>query len=99
MKITPLLQLGITVTTSLCMTAVHCCQSMNFSNGPPHTQESWYSNWLWTGLSGFGDLIPSEGWEIFSLPPHPDCSKAHPAFYPVGSRGSFPGGKVIRAQN
>jgi len=30
----PPLQLGLTVTASLCVTAVHCCQSMTFSNGP-----------------------------------------------------------------
>jgi hypothetical protein len=40
MKITPLLryppplQLGITVTASLCITAAHCRQSTKFSNGP-----------------------------------------------------------------
>jgi hypothetical protein len=30
----PLLQLGITFTASLCITAAHCRQSANFSNGP-----------------------------------------------------------------
>jgi len=33
MKITPP-QLGITVTASLCITAMHCHQSRSFSNGP-----------------------------------------------------------------
>jgi hypothetical protein len=33
-RIPPQQQLGITVTASLCITAAHCRQSMNFSNGP-----------------------------------------------------------------
>jgi hypothetical protein len=33
----PPLQIGITVTTSLCITAVHCRQSMNLANGPCST--------------------------------------------------------------
>jgi len=31
----PPLQLGITVTASLCITVAHCRKSMKFSNGPP----------------------------------------------------------------
>jgi hypothetical protein len=37
------------------------------------------------------------GWEIFSSPPRPERLWAHPASHPVGTRGSFPGGKAAGA--
>jgi len=41
--------------------------------------------------------IPGRGWD-FSLHHHIQTgSRAHPASYPMGTRVSFPGGKVARA--
>jgi hypothetical protein len=37
------------------------------------------------------------GWKFFSSPPRPDRLWAHPASYPMGTGGSFPGGKAARA--
>jgi len=33
------------------------------------------------------------GWEFFSSPPRPDRLWGYPASYPMGTRGSLPGGK------
>jgi hypothetical protein len=41
--------------------------------------------------------IPGRGWEFFSSPPCPERLWGHPASYPMGTRGSFPGGKAARA--
>jgi len=43
---------------------------------------NWYSSGLWAGCS--------RGWEFFSSPP-----RLTP--YPMGTRGSFPGGKTVGA--
>jgi hypothetical protein len=40
---------------------------------------------------------PGGGSEFFSSPPRPDCAGAHPASYPTGTRGPFPGGKAAGA--
>jgi hypothetical protein len=37
--------------------------------------------------------IPGRGWDFSSSPPRSDRFWAHPASYPLGSRGSFPGVK------
>jgi hypothetical protein len=37
------------------------------------------------------------GWEFFSSPRVQNGSGAHPAFYPMGTSGSFPGGKAAGA--
>jgi hypothetical protein len=44
--------------------------------------------------SMIGDLNPGRGWEFFSSLPRADRLWAHPASYPMGTRGSFPGGKA-----
>jgi hypothetical protein len=52
----------------------------------------WYSAGLWTGWSGV--RVPAEVGN-FSLHYHAQAgSGAHPASYPMGARGSFPGGKA-----
>jgi hypothetical protein len=47
------------------------------------------------GLNGRGS-IPSKG-KIFYSPRRPDRLGAHPASYPMGTGGSFPGGNVAEA--
>jgi len=41
-----------------------------------------------------GGSNPSKGWESFSSPHVQTGSGAHPFSYPMGTMGSFPGGKV-----
>jgi hypothetical protein len=48
--------------------------------------QRWATGWMIGGSSSSG------GWEFFSSP-----TGAHPASYPMGTGGSFPGGKVARA--
>jgi hypothetical protein len=38
--LTPPLQLGLTVTASLCITEANCHQSTNFANGPPTCEDN-----------------------------------------------------------
>jgi hypothetical protein len=45
---------------------------------------------------GVGVRVPV-GSRIFSSPRRTDRSGAHPASYPVGTGGSFPGGKAAKA--
>jgi hypothetical protein len=51
----------------------------------------WSTGWMIGGSS------PSRGWKFFSSPPGPDWVWARPASYPMGTRGSFPGGQVAGA--
>jgi hypothetical protein len=51
----PPLKLGITVTSSLCITAAHCGQSTNFSNGPRK-----YAVKIWTGFNWL-KTAPNDG--------------------------------------
>jgi len=41
-----------------------------------------------------GSSSPGRGSEFFSSPPPPDRVRVHPASYPMGNSGSFPGGKA-----
>jgi hypothetical protein len=50
------------------------------------------------GLDGRGVGVPVPvGVRFFSYPRRPDRSGAHPASYPMGTGGSFPGGKAPEA--
>jgi hypothetical protein len=51
---------------------------------------------LRSGRSGF-DSRGLGGWEFFSSPQCPERLYAHSASYPMGTRGSFPGGKAAGA--
>jgi hypothetical protein len=51
---------------------------------------------LGNGLDDRGSS-PGKGWEIFSSPHVQNGSGAHPPSYPMGTKGSFPGGKVAGA--
>jgi hypothetical protein len=48
---------------------------------------------LRAGRSGFYGSIPGVGWDFFSSLPCPERLWTHTASYPVGTGGSFPGGK------
>jgi hypothetical protein len=50
------------------------------------------SDWLWAGPLDDRYSNLGGGWEFFSSTPRPAGSGAHPASYPVGTSGSFPGG-------
>jgi hypothetical protein len=49
-------------------------------------------------MSAFNSItIPGRGWEFFSHHRVQNGSGAHPASNPMGTRGSFPGGKAAGA--
>jgi hypothetical protein len=50
--------------------------------------QRWAVGWMIGGSS------PGRGWEFFSSPLRPDGSSFHAAFYPMGTRGYFPGAKA-----
>jgi hypothetical protein len=54
------------------------------------------ANGVRSGRSGLQGSIPGGDWEFFSLPPRPERFWAHPASYPMGTWGSFPGDKSGR---
>jgi hypothetical protein len=59
--------------------------------------KSRYSVGLWAGRSGLQGSIPGGGWEFFFHHRVQNGSGAHAASYPMGTRGSFPGGKAAGA--
>jgi hypothetical protein len=60
-------------------------------------QRSRYSDWLRAGRPRGRSSSPGRGQEFSLLHVvHPDCG-AHPASYPMGTGGSFPGSKAAGA--
>jgi hypothetical protein len=77
------------------MNTVHSNQTLllkiHSGNG---SQDNAVSTATGYGLDGRGVPV---GAKIFSSPRRPDLFWGHPASYPIGIRGSFPGGKAAGA--
>jgi hypothetical protein len=79
--------------------------TVRFVPWPPITEEAYLYTWksrdssviqYWGTAWMVGGSIPGRGWEFFhhSVQTGPG---AHPASYPVSTRGFFPGGKAVGA--